>query len=204
LCRKGFYGCVGGWSTPENERDPHWQCGGQGFESPQLHPDDLAVSHFGRRPESCLVPFWWPLVSVRTPEGGPHTVGGLAGEGGHDVAVDVGGRAHLGVSEQFHDDSRMHSDGRSRVAAVWRRHADGPLDACRGEEGSPVLPVGTAVERAPVGLGEDEVLSLPLTAGGLTLPVLHLSLETQPSTSRAGRASVRRLRADLGSSNTSP
>ena len=27
---------------------PHWQCGGQGFESPQLHPSDQAVLRFGR------------------------------------------------------------------------------------------------------------------------------------------------------------
>jgi hypothetical protein len=29
---------------------PDWQCGGQGFESPKLHPADLAVSLHGRRP----------------------------------------------------------------------------------------------------------------------------------------------------------
>ena len=38
-----------------------WQCGGQGFESPQLHPDDQAALPMGGRPESRLVPAWWPL-----------------------------------------------------------------------------------------------------------------------------------------------
>ena len=27
-----------------------------GFESPQLHPDRMAASHFGGRPASCLMP----------------------------------------------------------------------------------------------------------------------------------------------------
>jgi hypothetical protein len=33
-----------------------WQCGGQGFESPQLHPVDQAVLRQGGRPESFLGP----------------------------------------------------------------------------------------------------------------------------------------------------
>jgi hypothetical protein len=34
-----------------------WQCGGQGFESPQLHSDDQGVLLPGERPASCPVPF---------------------------------------------------------------------------------------------------------------------------------------------------
>jgi hypothetical protein len=35
-----------------------WQCRGQGFESPQLHPLDQAVLRFGERPSSFAVSLW--------------------------------------------------------------------------------------------------------------------------------------------------
>ncbi len=38
--------------TPPDPPQPPWQCGGQGFESPQLHPDDQGVLRKGERPGS--------------------------------------------------------------------------------------------------------------------------------------------------------
>jgi hypothetical protein len=37
-----------------------------------------------------------------------HAVRRLAGQGGHDVAVEVHRRAHLAVAEQLHHDPRVH------------------------------------------------------------------------------------------------
>jgi hypothetical protein len=35
--------------TAVNAIKINWQCGGQGFESPQLHPSEQALSHRGKR-----------------------------------------------------------------------------------------------------------------------------------------------------------
>lgn len=52
--------------TDDHERDHDglavW---GQGFASPQLHPNDQAVLRIGERPESSLVSAWWPLARMR-------------------------------------------------------------------------------------------------------------------------------------------
>ena len=39
---------------------------------------------------------------------GAHPVGSFPGKGGHDVAANVHGRAHLAVAEQLHDHARVH------------------------------------------------------------------------------------------------
>jgi hypothetical protein len=44
LVRRASWGCGAAGSAP------HWQCGGQGFESPQLHPYLLACRHSTRSP----------------------------------------------------------------------------------------------------------------------------------------------------------
>jgi hypothetical protein len=98
------------------------------------------------------VPFWWPLVSVRTPQGRPHLVSGLPGEGWHDMAVDVGGCPHLRVAEQLHGDPRVHASGeqqcRRRVPSVVQ--ADLP-DSGRVQEGSTVeRPVGRSAPAAAI------------------------------------------------------
>jgi hypothetical protein len=54
--------------TSGNAHKPPWQCGGQGFESPQLHRHGQAVLPPGGRPESSLEPPWWPA-------NGPPSVG---------------------------------------------------------------------------------------------------------------------------------
>ena len=82
---------------------PHWQCGGQGFESPQLHPDDQAVPPG----ESGLSRLWLQLALLYLSAVGPHAVGGFAGQGRHDVALSVHCRAHLAVAEHLLDEPRV-------------------------------------------------------------------------------------------------
>ena len=141
------------WSMPLTERRrtaPNaimtaWQCGGQGFESPQLHPSDQAVLRFGGRLSSFLVPAWWPLEPSRcrrSPQRIAHPVGGVAAEGRHDVAVRVRGRAHLCVAEHLHDDPRVHALGeqqrRCRVPPLVEADV---AHTCLVQKGLPCLPV---------------------------------------------------------------
>jgi hypothetical protein len=62
------------------------------------------------------------LPALTCQQQGAHAVGSLAGQGRHDVAVDVHRRAHLAVAEQLHDHSWMHvlaeQESGGRVPAV--------------------------------------------------------------------------------------
>nr|WP_242471126.1 MULTISPECIES: hypothetical protein [unclassified Blastococcus] len=97
---------------------------------------------------------------------GAHPVGGLAGEGRHDVAVDVHRGAHLAVAEQLHDHPRVdvlaQQQGGGGVPAVVQ--PDVP-DAGHLEQPRPVVVVGLLVDRPAVRLSEDQVLVVPLGAG---------------------------------------
>jgi|tagenome__1003787_1003787.scaffolds.fasta_scaffold20913793_2 hypothetical protein len=85
-----------GYTLPRTNMNPHqppWQCGGQGLESPQLHPVEQAVLH----PEDGLTRLWlqlWGSWPDYTGQQGARPVGGLAGERGHHMAVDAHRRAH--------------------------------------------------------------------------------------------------------------
>jgi hypothetical protein len=53
---------------------------------------------------------------------------------------------------------------------------------------SPVLPVGAAVEPAPVGRSKHEFLHLPLSPGDLTLHVLCLAMKAKAVDDCAGQS----------------
>jgi hypothetical protein len=101
-----------------------WQCGGQGFESPQLHPVDQAVLPLGERPDSSMVPAWWPLEQIRcqsVPQRLAHPVRRIPAEGGHDVAVRERRTDSLAVR-------CLDGDGRQRPPLACRRRARSAAD----------------------------------------------------------------------------
>jgi len=106
------------------------------------------------------------LPTLTWQQQGAHAVGGFAGQGRHDVAVDVHGRAQLAVAEQLHDHPRVDALGEQQggrgVPAVVQPDVS---DAGGLEQPGPVVVVGLLVDRAAVGLGEDQVLVVPLGAG---------------------------------------
>lgn len=105
------------------------------------------------------------------PKCGAHAFGALLSKGGHDVAIYVGRRAHLAVTEQLHHDSRVYA-GREQQ----RRCGVSPVvepdvaDAGAGEQPGPGPVIGVLVERSAVGLGEDQVDVLPVDAYIKPLP----------------------------------
>jgi hypothetical protein len=76
------------------------------------------------------------------------------------------------VTEQFHHDARMDAgaeeQGCGGVPAVVEADV---TDASGFENGLPCLPVALAVDRAAVGLVEDELMVLPEVGRPLPLPV---------------------------------
>ncbi len=70
------------------------------------------------------------------------------------------------MAEQLHDHARVHvfaeQQRRGRVPAVVEADV---ADARRLEQARPVVVVGPLVDRAAVGLSEDQVLVVPLGAG---------------------------------------
>jgi hypothetical protein len=106
------------------------------------------------------------LPTLTWQQQGAHPVGRFAGEGRHDVAVDVHGGAHLAVAEQLHDDAWVdvlaQQESGGRVPAVVQPDVANPGLL---QQPRPVVVVGLLVDRPAVGLGEDEVLVVPLGAG---------------------------------------
>ena len=62
---------------------PHWQCGGQGFESPQLHPSEQGFLRLARLQPSAWLQFWLQLVRPTCQQQGAHAVRRLAGQRRH-------------------------------------------------------------------------------------------------------------------------
>jgi hypothetical protein len=93
-----------GTTVNRHERDHDaWQCGGQGFESPQLHPSSIRLySHRedGRRHLWCQRGHWSTSRCRRAPQRVAHPVAGIAAEARHDVAVVVRRGPHLGLADQ--------------------------------------------------------------------------------------------------------
>ena len=89
------------------------------------------------------------------------------------MAVDVHRGAHLAVAEQLHDHPRVHVLGQQQgcggVPAVVQPDV---ADAGGLQQAGPVVVVGLLVDRPPVGMGEDEVLVMPLGAGQHPLAAL--------------------------------
>ena len=99
------------WRTFANPQQPSWQCGGQGFESPQLHSSSRPFS----RREGGLSRFWMKPPATSSEQLGPP---GLRGCG-----LPVTARRRLGSSR--------------RERPARRLHVITPLRRLAGQSGSP-------------------------------------------------------------------
>ncbi len=105
-----------------------------------------------------------------TPQRPSDPFGGIALEFGRDVAVGAEGERYLRVAEDLHGHPRRHTlaeqERGRRVPGVVQPRVP---HAGVGEQVLPGGVVGAGVDGAPMGLGEDQPVILPLAAGAQPL-----------------------------------
>jgi hypothetical protein len=134
-----------------------------------------------------------------------HVVGRNALELHEHVRVGVEREADLAVAQDLHDGARIDAlQLQQRRAAMPQRVKPAARDLRSLQQRVKLFAQVGIVDRRAYRGCEDEALFLPRGAGYEPLFLLALRCAFRASTTTVGSVSVRRLRFDFGSPNTSP